>query len=190
MGIRYEKANDIQKAVNEIAVMLFPHVQLDSVVCLRSHGSTSRGTIARCHALGKAMQMALGRKGFYLIEVISERFDAMSVEDQLKTLIHELMHIPKSFGGGFIFHNVVNDKNVNVMYEQYASLKREERCDGELVENRESRELEKLESYGLMTSLGGQPAPTGVPSGTRTFEEVLPEGKEGNEKKRKKYSWF
>jgi predicted metallopeptidase len=60
-----------------MALLLFPHVKIDSVVCMRSFGSSSRGTIARCHALGKAMQLALGRKGFYVIEVINKRFDKM-----------------------------------------------------------------------------------------------------------------
>jgi predicted metallopeptidase len=126
MGIRYEKAWDIQEKINEIALLLFPHVKLHSVVCLRSFGSTSRGTIARCHALGKAMQIALDRKGFYLIEVIHERFDKLSEIDKTKTLIHELMHIPKGFGGGFIFHNQVNDRNVNNIYEQYVNLKKKD----------------------------------------------------------------
>lgn len=145
MGIRYEKAEDIQEHINEIATLLFPHVRTNDVVCLRSFGSTSRGTIARCHALGKAMQIALGRKGFYLIEVISERFDRMSGEDQLKTLIHELMHIPKSFGGGFIFHNVVNDRNVNKEYERYICLKRGET---NIEEKREKRDwLKSLLDY-------------------------------------------
>ena len=124
MPIKYQIAEDLQEAVNEIAGMLFPHVRTDDVVCMRSHGSTSRGTIARCHALGKAMQLALGRKGFYLIEVISERFDRMSEDEKIKTLIHELMHIPKSFGGGFIHHNVVHRRNVEKMYDRYVSLKR------------------------------------------------------------------
>ncbi|MFA5856483.1 MAG: putative metallopeptidase [Candidatus Pacearchaeota archaeon] len=126
MGIKYEKASDIQDRIIELSNMLFPHVKLDSVVCLRSHGSGSRGTIARCHALGKAMQIALDRKGFYLIEVISERFDRMSEIDQTKTLIHELMHIPKSFGGGFIHHNIVHARNVERVYEHYINLKRKD----------------------------------------------------------------
>ncbi len=124
MPIRYEKAGDLQQQINEIAGSLFPHVKLDSVVCLRSFGSTSRGTIARCHALGKAMQLALGRKGFYVIEAISSRFDRLSKEEQIKTLIHELMHIPKSFGGGFIHHNIVCSRNVEKMYERYVNLKK------------------------------------------------------------------
>jgi predicted metallopeptidase len=43
----------------------------------------------------------------------------MSREEQDKTLIHELMHIPKSFGGGFIHHNIVTDRNVNKLYRIY-----------------------------------------------------------------------
>lgn len=124
MPIKYEKAVDLQEQINEISRILFPHIKLDSVVCLRSFGSSSRGTIARCHALGKAMQLGLGRKGFYVIEVISSRFDKMHETDKIKTLIHELMHIPKSFGGGFIHHNVVCHKNVERMYERYINLKR------------------------------------------------------------------
>lgn len=124
MPMRYELAYDLQEIISEIGLMLFPYVKLDSVVCLRSFGSRSRGTIARCHALGKAMQLALNRKGFYVIEIISERFDKLSAENKIKTLIHELMHIPKSFGGGFKHHNVVCEKNVEKMYERYANLKR------------------------------------------------------------------
>ncbi|MDD5193025.1 MAG: putative metallopeptidase [Candidatus Nanoarchaeia archaeon] len=126
MGIQYELAEDLQQQVNEIAELLFPHVKLDSVVCLRSHGSSSRGTIARCHALGKAMQLALGRKGFYVIEVISRRFDKMTEIEKTKTLIHELMHIPKTFGGGFIHHDVVHEKNVEIMFQKYINLKKKE----------------------------------------------------------------
>ena len=141
MGIRYELAEDIQKEVNEISKTLFPHVKLDSVVCLRSFGSSSRGTIARCHALGKAMQLALGRKGFYVIEVINKRFDKMSEVEKTKTLIHELMHIPKSFGGGFIHHNIVHERNVNKMYEHYIHLKRKDNLS--YYENPKEETVEK-----------------------------------------------
>ncbi|MEK6914655.1 MAG: putative metallopeptidase [Nanoarchaeota archaeon] len=123
MPIKYEFAPDIQESVNELALLLFSHVKIDSVVCLRSHESSSRGTIARCHALGKAMQLALGRKGFYVIEVLSKRFDKLSKTDQTKTLIHELMHIPKSFGGGFRHHDYVCNKNIELQYEKYINLK-------------------------------------------------------------------
>lgn len=93
---------------------------------MRSHGSSSRGTIARCHALGKAMQLALGRKGFYVIEVISKRFDKLPNDEKIKVLIHELMHIPKSFGGGFRHHDFVCEENIEIEFQKYINYKRRE----------------------------------------------------------------
>ncbi len=120
MPIKYETAEDIMARLVDIATAInMAHVRFSGVYAFRSRGSGSRGTIARCHALSKIWQKALGIKAVYIIEVISERFDRMSREEQDKTLIHELMHIPKSFGGGFIHHNMVNDRNVNKLYQLY-----------------------------------------------------------------------
>lgn len=118
--MRYEKAEDLKKRAEYIVrKMNWKHIDLANVGFLRSFGSCSRGTIARCHAMGKAMQLALDRKGFYLLEFISERFDRMSKEDQTRVIIHELMHIPKTFGGGFIHHDKVNDKTVENIYLEF-----------------------------------------------------------------------
>ena len=131
MPITYKLAPDIQENINEIAFLLFPHVKIESVICIRSFGSSSRGTIARCHALGKAMQLALNRKGFYVIEVIEKRFDKLSDEDKLKTLIHELMHIPKTFGGGFRHHDYVCHENIEIEYQKYINFKKKDNEPGE-----------------------------------------------------------
>ncbi len=126
MPIKYELDSELQEKVNEITLLLFPHVKLDSVAVIRSFGSKTRRTIARCHALGKAMQLGMGRRyGFYVIEVISRRFDKLSQEERIKVLIHELMHIPKSFGGGFKHHDWVCDKNVEREYQRYVNIKEE-----------------------------------------------------------------
>lgn len=117
MGIKYELAEDIMARLYDIAKKLeMEHVRLSGVYAVRSRGSQSRGTIARCHALSRIWQKCLNIKAVYIIEVIEERFGRMSREEQDKVLIHELMHIPKSFGGGFIHHNVVNEGNVNKLY--------------------------------------------------------------------------
>jgi len=78
MKIKYHQAPDIQKVAEEIINRLdWNHINVEHVAFLRSTGSKARFTIARCHALGKAMQIGLGRKkGFYLVEVISEKFDS------------------------------------------------------------------------------------------------------------------
>ena len=123
--MRYEFAPDLQKLAIEISVVLFPHINTERIKCFRSFGTSSRRTIARCHALGKLMQLALEVEAFYPLEFLSERFDKLSFEEQVKVIIHELMHIPKTFGGGFRHHDHVTEKNVNLMYKTYIGLKKE-----------------------------------------------------------------
>lgn len=128
--IKYEHAPDVHLQMEKIVLKLgFNHVKLDAVTCIRSFGSSSRYTIARCHALNKVMQKALGRKGYYVLEFLSERFDKLNQEEKIKTILHELMHIPKSFGGGFKHHDYVCEKNVNSWYQKLIS---KERFQGDL----------------------------------------------------------
>ena len=121
--MKYDFAPDLQLKAQEISRILFPHVQIENVRCFRSFGTSSRRTIARCHALGKLMQKAIGIRAVYALEFLSERFDKLGEEEQLKVIIHELMHIPKTFGGGFKHHDVVTERNVNKMFEEYKRLK-------------------------------------------------------------------
>src|SRR3989344_6904163 len=122
--MKYEDAPDLKERMNDIINTLgMSHINSDRVECLRSRGSKSRGTIARCHALGKLMQRAMKTKAFYAIEFL-ERFEKMSKKDQDKVIIHELMHIPMSFGGGFRHHEFVCERNVDVLHERFGNLKR------------------------------------------------------------------
>lgn len=118
--MRYELARDIEEKAKEIIRKLdFNHIQAENIACIRSFGSKSRA-IARCHALGKVMQKALRRKAFYTLEFL-EKFDKMNEEDKIKTIIHELMHIPKAFGGGFKHHDYVTERNIDKLYNQFLS---------------------------------------------------------------------
>ena len=124
MGIKYALDQGIMARIYDIAKTLgMEHLKLAGIYAIRSHGSDSSRTIARCHALSKIWQLALGIDAVYLIEVISERFDRMSREDQDRVLVHELIHIPLSFGGGFKHHDFVNERNVEKLYQKYATLK-------------------------------------------------------------------
>lgn len=123
--MKYEYAPDLKERMLEIVKTLeMEHIDLERVECLRSFGSSSRGIIARCHALGKVMQKAMKTKAFYTIEFL-ERFERMSRKDQDKVIIHELMHIPKTFGGGFRQHDFVCERNVDILYEQFLNIKNE-----------------------------------------------------------------
>ena len=123
-SIKYYKAPDIEGEILSIVNHIgLEHVDISRVVCVRSFGSKSRNTIARCHSVSRIIQESLGLKSHYIIEIISEVFDKLSEEEKIKTLIHELLHIPKSFGGGFRHHDFVNRKTVDGIYKKYLSIK-------------------------------------------------------------------
>lgn len=123
--MKYEFAPDIQEKAEEISKILFPYIQIDNIKCFRSFGTSSKLTIARCHAIGKILQKALDRKAFYALEFLSERFDELDEEEKIKIIMHELMHIPKCFGGGFKHHDFVCGKNINKYYKEYNEKKDE-----------------------------------------------------------------
>lgn len=121
--MKYEFAPDLQKRMEEIVKILnFSHIDLNRVKCFRSKGSSTKRTIARCHTLGKLMQKALEVEPFYAIEFL-ERFEKLNKDEQDKVIIHELMHIPKTFGGGFRQHNYVCEKNIELMHKKFVNLK-------------------------------------------------------------------
>jgi predicted metallopeptidase len=119
MKIRYELAPDVQELVNEITLRLnFRHIRRSRVICMRSRWSKSRRTIARIYGLSKIWQKALKMQANYVIEVISERYDRLDQEGREKVVIHELLHIPFSFGGGFRGHSGwISERNVDRLYE-------------------------------------------------------------------------
>ena len=134
--MKYEYSQELQEKAEEISNALFPHIKPNRIKCYKSYGTSSRRTIARCHALGKLMQKALDIDAFYALEFITERFDKLDEEGKIKVIIHELMHIPFTFGGGFKHHDVVNTRNVNKAYEIYK----------EFLNKNNPKELERLEN--------------------------------------------
>ena len=118
--MEYKIANDIQeKALDIIAKLNFNHISYKDFVCMRSYGSSTRNTIARCHGMSKVLQLALKIKPVYVLEFLSKRYDKLDEKEKIKVIIHELMHIPKNLGGGFRHHNYVTEREVNMLYEKY-----------------------------------------------------------------------
>ena len=121
--MRYEDAPDLKERMLDIVRTLgFRHVDTERVGCIRSFGSSTKRTLARCHALGKVMQKAMRTEAFYTIEFL-EKFDKLDKKEQDKVIIHELMHVPKAFGGGFRQHDFVCDENVEILYDKYINNK-------------------------------------------------------------------
>ncbi|MEM5872408.1 MAG: putative metallopeptidase [Candidatus Aenigmatarchaeota archaeon] len=122
--MKYFIDHETQNIIKDIIEKLnFNHIKFENLICIKSVGSKSKRTIARIHGLPKIMQVALNSKAFYVIEIISENFDKLSYQDKIKTLIHELMHIPKNFGGGFRGHrNFVTRKKVEEKFKEYLNF--------------------------------------------------------------------
>lgn len=121
LPLKYVEASDVKRLVDEIvdSLELF-HVVPQFVYCYRSKGSESRSTVARIHGLGRIWQEALVRSPAYVIEVISERYDRLTEEEKEKTLIHELLHIPKGFSGGFRPHKgYIDRKRVDKLHKEF-----------------------------------------------------------------------
>ena len=66
--------------------------------------------------MAKLFSEVAGIAPTYIIEVNAKKFDKLSERDQLKTLVHELMHIPKTFSGALLSHHGpyhrINDREV------------------------------------------------------------------------------
>jgi predicted metallopeptidase len=120
MPIKYGEASDVKRLADEIAQTLdFFHIVPQFVFCVRSTGSESKRTIARIHGLGKIWQEVLNLPPAYVIEVISERYDKLCETEKEKTIIHELLHIPKGFSGGFRPHKgYIDRKTVELLHKK------------------------------------------------------------------------
>ncbi|MGC9105064.1 MAG: putative metallopeptidase [Thermoprotei archaeon] len=102
--LRFEFAEDVRKMAELINERLNLGLDLDKIAFIRTRGSKSRA-IARTFALPSQWRFVMEPKYLYVIEVISEKFDRMSCEDKLETVLHELMHVPRSMSGGLRGHN-------------------------------------------------------------------------------------
>ncbi|HZX34137.1 MAG TPA: putative metallopeptidase [archaeon] len=124
--MKYEFDNDWTLKARQMAASLgYSYVVPEKLSVVKSRGSKTRRTIARIHSIGKVMMLGMGhKKSFYVIELITEKFDRLPEKDKIETIIHELMHIPKTFGGGFRHHDLVCSRNVKIELERYLNMER------------------------------------------------------------------
>ncbi|MFS8159620.1 MAG: putative metallopeptidase [Candidatus Roizmanbacteria bacterium] len=118
----FEPAPEILELLNRLIIRLeFGHITPGRVFAVRSAGSTARA-YARIWGLSRIFQEAAGMPSTYVIEVLSQHFDKLSEKEQTKVLIHELMHIPKTFSGALLSHkgryHAICERTVNVLYEK------------------------------------------------------------------------
>jgi len=114
--MKYELAPEIQKTVEVLVSELqFTHIDVARIHCIRSLDAKTRA-YARIWGMSKLFSEVAGIRAHYIIEVVAKRFDKLSEREKIKTLIHELMHIPKTFSGALLSHrgpyHAINDREV------------------------------------------------------------------------------
>ena len=130
--MKTEPAPDIKVIIKDIVEKLnLDYINVDRLVCMRSFKSTTRA-YARIWSLPKIWQKALDVDAHYIIEAVSENFDELSEEEKQRTMLHELMHIPKTFSGAVLSHRcnhfdgkgghnvrVINRRTVEKLFNVY-----------------------------------------------------------------------
>lgn len=102
--MNYKKAPEIKKTIVQLINRLdMKHIKKNNIHCIRSFDAKTRA-VARIWGMAKIFHEVVGITPNYIIEVNAKRFDKMSDRDKVKTLIHELMHIPKTFSGALLSH--------------------------------------------------------------------------------------
>lgn len=114
--MKYERAPEIKKTVNLLVEQLgFTHIDTSRIHCIRSLDAKTRA-YARIWGMSRLFFEVAGMPPNYIIEVVAKRFDKLSEREKIKTLIHELMHIPKTFSGALLSHrgphHAINDREV------------------------------------------------------------------------------
>ena len=120
-------APDVQERIEDIVETLqLGHINQFRLICMRSHNSKANA-YARIWNLPDIWQKALSVSAFYIIEVLSESYDPLPEQEKTKVLIHELMHVPKTFSGALMPHRHVggniDKKTVEKIYKKYAEAK-------------------------------------------------------------------
>lgn len=114
--MNYKLAPEIKKQIRVLIKELdFNHIKPSKIHCIRSFDAKTRA-YARIWGMSRLFKEVAGLEPNYIIEVISQRFDKLSEREKIKTLIHELMHIPKTFSGALLSHrgphHEINDREV------------------------------------------------------------------------------
>lgn len=114
--MKYALAPDIKTQIDLLVERLdFKHIRASNIHCIRSFDAKTRA-IARIWGMSRLFKEVAGLEPHYIIEVNTKRFDKLPPREKIKTLIHELMHIPKTFSGALLSHrgryHRINDREI------------------------------------------------------------------------------
>lgn len=121
--MKYHLAPEIKKTIVQLINQLkMTHINPKRIFCIRSFDAKTRA-VARIWGMSRLFKEVAGIEPCYIIEVNTKRFDKLPKKEQIKTLIHELLHIPKTFSGALLPHrgphHRINDKEVERISKEF-----------------------------------------------------------------------
>lgn len=121
--MKYQLAPEIKKQIEILVKKLkFNHIKTKNIHCIRSFNAKTRA-IARIWGMSRLFKEVAGIEPHYIIEVNARLFDKLNKREKIKTLIHELLHIPKTFSGALLSHrgrhHQINDKEIEKMFKDF-----------------------------------------------------------------------
>ncbi len=114
--MQYKKAPEIKRMIVQLIKQLdMKHIKKNQIHCIRSFDAKTRA-YARIWGMAKLFKEVAGLEPHYIIEVNAKKYDKLPEREKIKTLIHELLHIPKTFSGALLSHrgpyHEINDREV------------------------------------------------------------------------------
>ncbi len=121
--MQYKSAPDIKKQIDRLIKEFdFSYIKPKNIHCIRSFDAKTRA-YARIWGMAKLFTEVVGLEPHYIIEVNAKRFDKLDRREKLKTLVHELMHIPKTFSGALLSHRGknrrINDREIEKILRKF-----------------------------------------------------------------------
>lgn len=120
--LAWEEAPEIkQQIVRVLQFVDLPYIDSSKISCYRTHGSSSR-SYARIWSFPKIFQHTLHIEPHYIIEVLAKYYDTLNTDEQIRVIIHELLHIPKNFSGALLPHKTRGrqvDTLVKKLFKEY-----------------------------------------------------------------------
>jgi predicted metallopeptidase len=101
-----------------VGALGFSHVDPARIFCVRGYGSTSEAW-ARIWGLPALWQQVLGTGPAYVVEIIEPEFSRLAEDEQDRILIHELLHIPRTFSGAIRPHRTPTFRITRHTVERY-----------------------------------------------------------------------
>ncbi|RLF06065.1 MAG: metallopeptidase [Thermoprotei archaeon] len=122
--IEYKEAVEIYPIFKELcSAPGLDHIKLERIKVYYSFG-TKTTSAARIYGIPKILQIAYNIEPAYAIEIVYENFSKLSWEDKIKVLIHELLHIPRTFSGALRPHGrYITSEIIDELYDRFSRKK-------------------------------------------------------------------